>query len=507
LLDDEGKHLLHGSAPSLPDAYNRLIDGVAIGPSVGSCGTAAFSDHQIIVSDIGSDPLWADFRDLALRHGLQACWSTPIHGHEGKILGTFATYYRESRRPSTAELELIARATHITGIAIDRKRGEEAIRESEEKFRTLFESASDAIFLMEGERFVDCNKRTLEIFGCQARDQIIGHPPYEFSPSRQPCGRDSEELAIEKIAAAFEGFPQFFEWEHTKLDGTPFPAEVSLNKVTLRGRVLLQAIVRDISNRKRAEEEIRELNANLERRVEQRTAELRAANQEMEAFSYSISHDLRAPLRAVDGFSRILSRNYADRLDEEGQRMLDLVRGGAQRMGQLISDLLEFSRIGRQTLKPSLIDMEAMAREVFEGVVAQEPKREIRFDLHPLPKAHGTPAMIRQVWVNLISNALKFSKEREISEIEIGSRRDGDGKQLYYVKDNGAGFDMRNADKLFGVFQRLHSMERFEGTGVGLALVQRIIERHGGRVWAEAEVDRGATFSFFLPDSLAGTVK
>ncbi len=498
LLDADGIHLRHGAAPSLPEEYNRAIDGAAIGPAVGSCGTAVYYNRQVIVSDIATDPLWADYKELALGHGLRACWSTPLRGTMGKILGTFAIYYREPREPLTSELELIARATNIIRIAIERKRAEDELLESEEKFRTLFESSSDAIFLLRGDRSINCNARSLEVFGCTSRDEILGKTPQDFSPPFQPDGRDSREGALEKITAALAGQPQFFEWMLAHLDGTPFAAEVSLNKVVLRDEVLLQAIVRDISGRKRAEEEIRALNADLERRVEERTGELQAANRELEAFSYSVSHDLRAPLRAMDGFSRIVAKEYADRLDEKGREMLGMIRGGAKQMGRLISDLLAFSRIGRQTLEPEEIDMHAMAQRVFDELAALDPDRRLHLLLHPLPPAHGTKAMVRQVWANLISNAIKFTSGRDVAEIEIGAKVGADGAQIYFVKDNGAGFEMEQSDRLFGVFQRLHTVEEFDGTGVGLALVQRIVQRHGGWAWAEGAVDRGATFSFTL---------
>ncbi len=498
LLSKNGKKLYHASAPSLPEDYSRSVDGMSVGPRSGSCGAAAYHDRQVFVADIEKDPLWDDFRDLPLGNELKSCWSIPIHGHLDKILGTFAIYHNDKREPTTNEKEVITRASQIIGVAIERKRDEEIVRESEEKYRTLFENAGDAIFLMEGEKFVDCNARTLEVFGCASRKEIVGRPPYEFSPETQPSGKKSRDLAIKRIQAALSGAPQFFEWTHTKLDGSIFPAEVSLNTVTLGGKILLQAIVRDISERKRAEEKIGELHASLERRVEQRTAELKAANKEMEAFCYSVSHDLRAPLRAVDGFSKIVSKDYSEKLDEDGKRMLDLIRSGAQRMGQLIDDLLEFSRIGRQPIEIVEIDMEKMAREVFEYQAAREPELDIKLILGALPATRGTESMIRQVWVNLISNAIKFSSKTEDAVIEIGSSKDDAGKITYFVKDNGAGFDMRHADKLFGVFQRLHSVEEFEGTGVGLALVQRIVERHNGTVSAKAELNEGATFSFSL---------
>lgn len=252
----------------------------------------------------------------------------------------------------------------------------------------------------------------------------------------------------------------------------------------------------DITEQLHRLEEIRTLNAELANRA----AQLEVSVKELDAFSYSVSHDLRAPLRAIDGFSRILEEDYAPKLDEEGKHTIGVIRGEAQRMGHLIDDLLSFSRLGRQQLESSEIDMEGMARRVFEELLAREPGRAIRFTLHPIPPAYGSEAMIRQVWINLIGNAVKFTGKHEAAEVEIGVTTGESGEQAYFVRDNGAGFDMRYADKLFGVFQRLHSAEEFPGTGVGLALVQRIVSRHGGRIWGEGQVDHGATFHFTLPD-------
>ena len=239
----------------------------------------------------------------------------------------------------------------------------------------------------------------------------------------------------------------------------------------------------------------------LEQKVRERTADYEAANRELESFSYSVSHDLRAPLRAIDGFMRILVEEHGLRMDDEGHRLCGIISENTRRMGTLIDHLLDFSRTSKAGMEPSPIDMDAMVKGLYIDVTTPESRQRIDFSLGDMPPALGDPDLIRQVWINLLSNAVKFSAQRAQPVIRVEGLRRNDGMVEYSIRDNGAGFDMKFADKLFGVFQRLHSQQDFEGTGVGLALVQRIIVRHGGSIWAEAAPDKGATFHFTLKEA------
>lgn len=243
---------------------------------------------------------------------------------------------------------------------------------------------------------------------------------------------------------------------------------------------------------------LRRENAELHLREKQRSAELAAAYQDLESFSYSISHDLRAPLRSMDGFAAILESDFAAQLGDEGRRILGIIRAGSQKMDELIVSLLEFSRAGRSALQFDRVDMTLLADAAANEVRALYTGPEPQIDIADLPAVQADPVVIRQVWCNLIGNALKYSAKRATPKISVSGRID-DGEAIYQVEDNGAGFDMRYADKLFGVFQRLHRSEEFAGTGVGLAIVQRIIARHGGRIWAKGSPDAGACFQFALP--------
>jgi signal transduction histidine kinase len=317
------------------------------------------------------------------------------------------------------------------------------------------------------------------------------------------------------VFKASRGIEDIYELTYIRKDGSRFPAIVSVTALRDEsdGIIGYLLIGTDNSARKLAEdallkaatlqsETIRQLNADLEQRVNERTAQLKAANLELEAFSYSVSHDLRTPLRAVDGYSQIVLEKFGPQLPDDGRRYLQTIRAGAQKMGELIDDLLLFARLNRQELNKRPFDTRELVRAALVELGSPWPERKIEIRLGDLAASCGDPVLLKQVWLNLLSNALKYTRKREPAVIEIGSSRTN-GVETFFVRDNGTGFDMRYAHKLFGVFQRFHRAEDYEGTGVGLAIVQRIVVRHGGRIWAEATVDRGATFYFTLEKAFA----
>jgi PAS domain S-box-containing protein len=293
------------------------------------------------------------------------------------------------------------------------------------------------------------------------------------------------------------------ELRHTKRDGMQFvvASRWALQRDESGNPIAVLETNNDITERKRAEEEIRKLNDELEQRVIERTTELEAINKELQAFTYSVSHDLRAPLRHMAGYAELLQKSAASILDEKGRRYMMMILESAKRMGDLIDDLLAFSRIGRAETQKTMVSLEQLVKEALNEVRQETDGRNIGWRIGALPDLYGDRSMLRLALVNLISNAIKFTRTRPQAEIEIGCADGKEDEIVVFIRDNGVGFDMKYVNKLFGVFQRLHRAEEFEGTGIGLATVQRIIHRHGGRVWAEGLVDRGATFYFSVPKS------
>ena len=366
-----------------------------------------------------------------------------------------------------------------------------ALSEANALLQALMDNIPDHIYFKDTQsRFIRNSRSQATLLGLRDPAEAVGKTDFDFFPHAAKSFAEEQELM--RSGTPLVDFEEWVVWP----DGREM--WVSTTKMPLRdseGQTIgILGISRDITERKRNEQAIRQLNTDLEKQAEQ----LQAAIKELEAFSYSVSHDLRAPLRAIDGYTRILVEDYESVLDSEGKRVCSVISREARRMGQLIDDLLAFSRLGRKEIYSSRIDMEALAGSAFDELTKEENRERINFVLGSLPLAQGDSSLIRQVWVNLLSNAIKFTANKERAVIEVGSQQ-SDGENIYYVRDNGAGFDMEYSNKLFGVFQRLHSENEFSGTGVGLAIVQRIIRRHGGRVWAEGEVEKGATFYFALP--------
>jgi len=666
LLDDEGQHLHTGAAPSLPAAYVRVIDGITIDPNVGSCGAAAWRGEPVIVADIASDPLWANYRELALSHDLRACWSVPFFDSRARVLGILALYYAAPRAPTFAEIEEVKQAAYLAAVAVERTRAEAARETSEQRYRLVSRATNDVIWDwdMVNQRLA-WNECAQTLFGYTA--DAVGADPLWWDEHIHP---DDQARASASVLAVLESGGLFWSSEYRFRRADQNYADILDRGYVMRDQhglpIRMIGAMQDITERKRAEQALRaseetarsfqwqlktlhtlssELASavsfddlcrmavefgcshlgfdrlglwfidddprfklgsfgidehgnlrdergirtpigtsslpgevffdtfpmhfiddtelyndrgaavgrgwngmaalwegervigyisadnligglpvspyqmellvlygstlgylvvrqraalELEQRIAERTAQLAAANKELEAFSYSVSHDLRAPLRHIDGFARLLAQRQGDRLDETSARYLRVIGEAARKMGQLIDDLLAFSRMSRTEMQSRPVDLRQLVADVQHDLGPAMENRTINWQIGRLPVIRGDPAMLRIVFSNLLSNAVKYTAPRAAAQITIDATAATGDEVIIAVGDNGVGFDMAYAHKLFGVFQRLHRDEEFEGTGIGLATVQRIINRHGGRAWATAALDGGATFSITL---------
>lgn len=378
--------------------------------------------------------------------------------------------------------------------ALQREQEHEARRDSEERYKQLFEAESDAVFLIDNATgcVIEANTAAAAMYGF-TQDELLTLTNEDLSaePEKTQAVTQGTPIVVDNVVT----IPLRI---HRRKDGSTFPVEITGRFFLREGRPVHVAAIRDVTERTQAEAEIRRLNNELEERVLARTTALEAANRELESFAYAVSHDLRAPLRALDGFSAMLLEDYGDRLDDKGRGYLDRIRAADQRMASLIDALLDLSRLNRGELMRERLDLSTMAREIALELVEAEPGRTVELVVADGLEAHADRRLLRALLANLLDNAWKFTARHETARIAVGAVDTG-GERAFFVRDDGAGFDIAYADKLFVAFQRLHGADEFEGLGIGLATVQRIVHRHGGRVWAEGEVEQGATFWFTLP--------
>jgi len=465
----------------------------------------AFTHRQTVaVANASSDPRVS--QQMRARFGIRSAMATPLkHGNE--VLGVLMLAHSGSTHVygarEVALIEGLAReaalAIHTLRLRQAREQAEAARREQAEQVRVLMDATEEGIYGVDGNGLCSfINRAALRMLGYTRPEELLGRNLHELIHHTLPDGRPYPKEQCRVRLAMLAGETAHADNEvHWRADGTSFPTEYWSRPIVRDGQIVGTVVsFVDITERKVSEAELTQHRERLEELVRLRTTELETVNRELEAFSYSVSHDLRAPLRAIDGFAQALSEDFGERLDDAGQDYLNRVRGGTQRMGMLIDDMLQLSRVSRVDLKPVDVDLSGMAHEITTQFMIAAPDRQVAVVISPGLTARGDIRLLHVMLTNLLENAWKYTGKTESARVDFGQDMI-DGQTVFYVRDNGAGFEMQYAGKLFGAFQRLHGAE-FPGTGVGLATVQRIIKRHGGQIWAEAEPGKGASFFFTL---------
>jgi len=491
LVDPAKRILVQAAGPSLSEEFKQLLaNGLPIGEGVGSCGTAAHRKRRVIVPDIGNSPNFqGEVVAVTRRNNILSCWSQPIITSNGELLGTIANYGSRVGEPDEQNLAVLEWSARIAAIAIERKRAAEALRESEEKFSKAFHASPDIIIISRtrDHRFVEVNDSFIRLTGF-SRTELLGNLSVEYRLLGNLPDRDRIVKLLQE-----PGSTRNQEANFRNNKGDIRTLLFSSEPINFGGEPCKITIAKDITEIKRTEDELKKAMAGLEKS----SAQLEATNRELETFSYSVSHDLRTPLRSIDGFSQALLEDHKDKLNEQGQDYLNRLRLASQKMGALIDGLLKLSRLTRSEMHQETVDLGALAQEIVLSLQETHPDHKVEFSACGDLTARGDPQLLRVLLQNLIDNAWKFSSKKQLARIEFGTVSKN-GKTEFFIRDNGVGFDIAYASKLFGAFQRLHSADEFPGTGIGLATVQRIINRHGGTIRAEGEVGKGATFYFTL---------
>jgi hypothetical protein len=467
----------------------------------GPTGEAIRSGKPVVARFILSDPQYAPWRAAALQRGYESSLALPLL-RDGATYGALSIYAAKSDAFDAQELELLSGMARdlIFGIDALRTRAERnqalaVLTQRTAQFEAMFNSIPDAVVFADIERRIVLNNPAVHTMFGYSDAELLGHTTEMLYADPQEFA-DQGKKRFRRGGNTARGA---YEVRYKRKDGSVFWTEsLGAQVKDAQGNHLgYIGIFRDITQRHQAEKTIRRLNAQLEQRVRERTAQLEAANQELESFSYSVSHDLRAPLRSIDGFAHALEEDYVKQLDDTARDYLQRVRKATQRMGLLIDDMLNLSRVARAPLHRETLDISRLAREIIDDLKQAEPQRLVNVIIESDLQASADPVLFRAALQNLLDNAWKYTRHTSEAKIEFATTIQQDAR-CFYIRDNGAGFDMQYANKLFAPFQRLHPVQDFEGTGIGLATVARIINRHGGSIWANSAVDSGATFYFTL---------